>query len=212
VIWDKNGLDVQQFNPTTRLFSSVQKEAYAAPEAGHAYHVALENVDHSVRVFINDKLVLTRDNAWTAADALAAARRLQEEELTSTNKPELRVAVGGACTLGHVKVFRDLYYTQSTPGYPRHANAEDPLTLGSDEFFAMGDNSYKSFDGRMWNMLYPALDDLGTREGIVPRRYLLGKAFFVYWPAGFRLTSDDNIPFLSNVPLVPNTGEMRLIR
>jgi hypothetical protein len=46
----------------------------------------------------------------------------------------------------------------------------------------------------------------------VPRRYLLGKAFFVYWPAGFRITSDDGVPFLSNVPLVPNTGEMRLIR
>ncbi|MGN6369135.1 MAG: signal peptidase I [Phycisphaerae bacterium] len=212
VVWDKNGIDVQQFNPTTQLFSSVQKQAYAAPEAGHAYHVALENVDHSVRVFIDGKLVLTRDNPWTAADALAVADRLKEEELTNTNKPEIRVAVGGACTLGHVKVYRDLYYTQSSPTWPRHANAGEPLTLGPDEFFAMGDNSFRSLDGRMWNTLYPALDDLGTREGIVPRRYLLGKAFFVYWPAGFRITSDDNVPFLSNVPLVPNTGEMRLIR
>ncbi len=212
VLWNKNGLDLQQYNSTTRLFSSVQTAPYAAPEAGHSYHVALDNADHCVRVFIDDKLVLSRDNPWTAADALAVAQRMREEELTNTNKPEIRVDVGGACRLGHVKVFRDLYYTQSLPGNPRHANEGEPLTLNADEFFAMGDNSYKSLDGRMWPTLYPALDDLGTREGIVPRRYLLGKAFFVYWPAGFRITSDDGIPLLSNIPLVPNTGEMRLIR
>ena len=212
VVWNNNGLDLQQYNPETRLFGSVQRAPHAAPEAGHSYHVALDNVDHCVRVFIDDKLVLSRENPWTAADALAVAQRMRDEELTNTNKPEIRIDVGGACRLGHVKVFRDLYYTQSSPGYPRHANAGEPLTLNADEFFAMGDNSFKSLDGRMWNALYPALDDLGTREGIVPRRYLLGKAFFVYWPAGFRITSDDSIPFLSNVPLVPNTGEMRLIR
>jgi signal peptidase I len=207
VVWDKDGLDMQQFNPTTQAFSSVQKAAYPAPEAGKSYHVALDNVDHSVRVFIDDKLVMVRDNPWTAQNALAEMHRHQDEALTSANKPEIRIAVGGACRLG-----RDLYYTQSSPGYPRHANAGEPLTLNADEFFAMGDNSYRSLDGRMWNALYPALDDLGTREGIVPRRYLLGKAFFVYWPAGYRITSDDNVPFFSNVPLVPNTGEMRLIR
>ncbi|MCL2646341.1 MAG: S26 family signal peptidase [Phycisphaerales bacterium] len=82
-----------------------------------------------------------------------------------------------------------------------------PLTLGPDEFFALGDNSRSSLDGRGWDVVSPALDDLGTRRGIVPRRYLLGKAFFVYWPAGHRLTHLD-----IDVPLVPNTGEMRFIR
>ena len=198
---------------STQIFSSLQTASYPAPEAGHSYHVALDNVDHSVRVFIDDRLVLSRENPWTAADALGEAQRMRAEELTNTNKPEIRVDVGGACTLGHVRVYRDLYYTQSSVGYPHHANAGEPLTLKADEFFALGDNSFRSLDGRMWNAPFiRRLDDLGTREGIVPRRYLLGKAFFVYWPAGFRITSDDNIPFFSNVPLVPNTGDMRLIR
>ena len=211
--WDAKGLSIQRFNPTTHLFSVVAEEAYGAPQAGHAYHLALENVDHSVRLMIDGKLAMKPyETPWTAADALAVQERLREDELTNNDKPEVRIAVGGACTLAHVQVFRDLYYTQSQPGAPQHANAYQPLTLNADEFFALGDNSFKSMDGRMWNALYPGLDDLGTREGIVPRRYLFGKAFLVYWPAGFRVTSDDKIPFFSNVPLVPNAGEMRLIR
>ena len=76
-------------------------------------------------------------------------------------------------------------------------------------FFAMGDNSRRSLDSRMWADAFPSLDDLGTRRGIVPRRYLLGRAFFVYWPAGYRPA--EKVPVLSNLPLVPNTGDMRFI-
>ena len=42
--------------------------------------------------------------------------------------------------------------------------------------------------------------------GTVPRYSLIGKAIFVYWPAGFR------IPGLSALPILPNAGRMRLIR
>jgi hypothetical protein len=124
----------------------------------------------------------------------------------------VRLEVSGAATLSHLKLFRDLYYTQSSHDYPTTANTDRPLTLGEDEFFPMGDNSRESSDGRYWNDVYPALDDLGTRRGIVPRRYLLGKAFFVYWPAGYRATSNTSVPLFSSLPLVPDTGDMRLIR
>ena len=42
--------------------------------------------------------------------------------------------------------------------------------------------------------------------GTVPRYSLIGKAAFVYWPAGFRL------PLLGHLPILPNVGRMRLIR
>jgi len=42
--------------------------------------------------------------------------------------------------------------------------------------------------------------------GTVPRYSLIGKAVFVYWPAGFRL------PGLARLPILPNVGRMRLIR
>ena len=44
-----------------------------------------------------------------------------------------------------------------------------------------------------------------VESGRVPERFLLGRAFFVYWPAGYR-------PFSPGMPgLIPNFGEMRFI-
>jgi signal peptidase I len=37
-----------------------------------------------------------------------------------------------------------------------------------EHYFMLGDNSQESSDSRMW--------------GLVPRRLLLGKAYFVYYP------------------------------
>ena len=47
--------------------------------------------------------------------------------------------------------------------------------------------------------------------GIVPRDYLVGKAVFVYWPAGFPFEIG---PFKFPLPVsfIPNVGKMRFIR
>jgi len=93
-----------------------------------------------------------------------------------------------------------------------------PITLRKhpdadlDEFFVLGDNSPQSLDGRMWTSAAPTLrllDEAGEplyQLGTVPRYNLIGKAFFVYWPAGFRL------PGLPRLSIVPNVGRMRMIR
>ena len=53
--------------------------------------------------------------------------------------------------------------------YPRALRtSEDSIHLASDEYFAMGDNTPNSLDGRYW--------------GPVPRRNLLGPGACVYWP------------------------------
>ena len=52
-------------------------------------------------------------------------------------------------------------------GYPGSANEG---TLKADEYFAMGDNSTNSLDGRYW--------------GPVPERNVVGPALFCYWPLG----------------------------
>jgi signal peptidase I len=77
--------------------------------------------------------------------------------------------------------------------------------LGPDEYFVMGDNSLVSYDARCWDdpIKLPG-EDLVLDAGRVPGRFLLGKAFFVYWPAGYR-------PLSSWPPVVPNFADMRFI-
>ena len=95
----------------------------------------------------------------------------------------------------------------------------NPITLRKfdghpelDQFFVLGDNSPQSLDGRGWTKASPTLrlyDDSGNRQyqlGTVPRYNMIGKAFFVYWPAGF------SVPGLPGLPIIPNVGRMRLIR
>jgi hypothetical protein len=214
VHWGADGLTLSRLDPAGGAFNRVTAQTLKSPgvpEKGKSYQVALANVDRCARVFIDGKLVAEFQSDWTAADArrqAVADRALAPEQAAQI----IRVEVSGPAVLSHLKLFRDLYYTQSGREYPHTANTDRPLTLGPDEFFPLGDNSRKSSDGRYWNDVYPALDDLGTRRGIVPRRYLLGKAFFVYWPAGYRATANPNVPLLSSLPLVPDTGDMRLIR
>ena len=55
--------------------------------------------------------------------------------------------------------------------------------LGPDQFFPLGDNSPASKDGRLWE-----------NGHFVDRRYLTGKALFIYWPHSW----DRPIPFFPN--------------
>jgi signal peptidase I len=95
---------------------------------------------------------------------------------------------------------------------------DNPITLRKfersdlDEFFMLGDNSPSSMDSRAWTSASPTLHLRGKRGeplyqlGTVPRYNLIGKAFFVYWPAGF------HVPVLPHLPILPNVGRMRAIR
>jgi hypothetical protein len=61
-----------------------------------------------------------------------------------------------------------------------------------------------SLDARCWADRIE-LADLQVDAGRVPDRFMLGKAFFVYWPAGYR-------PFQGAPAVTPNFGDMRFIR
>jgi signal peptidase I len=52
--------------------------------------------------------------------------------------------------------------------FPNLGVSAVPFQVGPKEYFALGDNSYNSWDSRGW--------------GIVPERNLLGPGLFVYWP------------------------------
>ncbi|MHC4562236.1 MAG: signal peptidase I [Planctomycetota bacterium] len=104
---------------------------------------------------------------------------------------------------------------EDRPGWGVEGN---PITLHKyddnpdmDSFFMLGDNSPASLDSRAWSQVAPTLKGVrgGQREyqmGTVPRYNLIGKAMFVYWPAGFRAAP------LPSLPVIPNVGRMRLVR
>ena len=65
------------------------------------------------------------------------------------------------------------------------------FSLGDGQFFPMGDNSPQSKDARIWG-----------NDHFVDRKFLIGKALFVYWPHHVR----------SSVPLIPDFSRMRFVR
>jgi signal peptidase I len=108
-----------------------------------------------------------------------------------------------------------------SPVRPRQSwgTTENPLALRAfadrpemDEFFMLGDNSPFSQDSRLWVKAAPSLRLYGPdgkpqyRLGTAPRYGLIGKAFFVYWPSGYRLLDSPRLP------IVPDVGKMRRIR
>lgn len=123
-------------------------------------------------------------------------------------EPKVAILGSGKLALSHVAIFRDTYYTGKSVNGERGARASEgtPFTLEEDQFFMMGDNSPNSQDSRWWGQ--EGIGNNGTtyRAGIVPRDYLVGKALFVYWPSGFRIS-----PAKSRFAVIPNIGQMRLI-
>jgi signal peptidase I len=59
-------------------------------------------------------------------------------------------------------------YRGYAPGHEYLAKSDQTYTVPRDGYFAMGDNSYNSFDSRYW--------------GPVPVENLVGRGLFVYWP------------------------------
>ena len=78
---------------------------------------------------------------------------------------------GGPFTLHRVGLDRDLFYRPATrrsgePGWSTHPSTTRTLT--ATQYFACGDNSANSSDGRMWESVDPWVEQLDDRKGIVP--------------------------------------------
>lgn len=192
---------IKQLPGSTRTIGEI-------PRPSGRVKVSIENVDYRVAVCVDDQERLATTAADYAPDVTAVVRRAQER----VNGPAAYTRIDAdrcAVALSHLQLWRDVYYRDTDSQIVRATAARFPervVRLGADEYFAMGDNSYQSSDGRYWTSEVDLPDEnLTAGAGVVPGRFMLGKAFFVYWPAGFR--AYPGLP-----PLVPNFGEMRFIR
>jgi signal peptidase I len=190
----------------------------APPPADAFTLVKFAEVDH--------QLLFEFNNQELSVDL---GRSPKSMEQVSQSPPRAEIFGAGKLTLAHVALFRDIYYTSDGQGARGGRAVEGrPFKLNKDEFFALGDNSPNSEDGRWWGQ--PDIASKGwepPRAGVVPRYYLVGRALFVYWPSGFGFPWPQSVKtFLSdnrqNAALrllnglvslrwVPNVGQLRFI-
>ncbi|MCL2329711.1 MAG: S26 family signal peptidase, partial [Phycisphaerae bacterium] len=159
----------------------------------------------------------------------------QRGEPTSVQYSQVRIGgYRMKCRLQHLELDRDEYYRssqilepvspkpieeapRSNPQisnpffrWPGWATQGWPIMLRDDpnEYLMLGDNSPGSKDSRLWWEIGQHLLHLGDdyQVGTVPEDQLIGQAFFVYWPSGYRRS------LTGNIGIVPNFGLMRWIR
>ena len=180
----------------------------------HPAQIELANADYRVTLKVDGSTV-----AETTPEQFApniAALLDAYEKRRDQDQPHIQIeASNQACELEHVSLWRDVYYLNNPgrgfywamPGnFPAGDSYSKLVRLGADEFFVLGDNSMLSGDARFWKsaIALPYEGNFSSEAGRVPRRFMLGRAFFVYWPAGFA-------PVSALPAFVPNFGEMRFI-
>jgi len=191
-----------------------RKIASAAIEPGRPVRLELWQVDHRVTLFVDGDPVAQYNVPLINDTTTGEAFGITMDRLVNARQPDGPPAVaiqvtGSPMKLSAVNLDRDLYYTEQSVGsLGTHGNT---AKLGADQFFCLGDNSPQSKDSRLWDRIDPwipyHLGDYHHGEvplGIVPRRLMIGRAFFVYFPSPLKLTP-------TSMPIIPNFGDLRFI-
>lgn len=199
---------------------------------GRAVDVEFINLDYRIYLFVNGRQVIASSDEQYSPRLAKLARMtdsamLDPRETDGVQPSRVQIAASRmSCRLRHVVVERDVYYRSqdqpeeggaffrwqgwATAGFPillRKTHESGGRTYAA-EYFMLGDNSPASKDSRLWWEIGPHLRELGEEYqlGTVPEDQLIGKAFFVYWPAGYRPR------WSPGIGLIPNVGRMRWIR
>ena len=187
-------------------------------QRGQPLRIEVQNVDYRVLVRVDGREILATtdeqyrpDLAKLLADRWRPARSGERPAEVALSAQRLRMEIK------HLAIERDVYYrspriqgslTGGNPwaDLPGWGTEENPIYLRSGEYFMLGDNSPASEDGRLWSIVGDHLRSRGPdyQVGTVPEDQLIGKAFFVYWPSGYR-------PTHVRWGLIPNVGRMRWI-
>jgi signal peptidase I len=181
------------------------------------------NCDYRVWLRVNGKEVFATTDAMYHPDVQDLYSRWADVD--ALPRPRVRLlAQDQQCRVEHLSLWHDIYYINhmqrtmwATPEEPVNGIG-GPIVLKSGptkEYFVLGDNSPISGDARMWTEpVHLPAEMLDAEAGRVPAEFMLGKAFFVYWPAGFRPFSKTigiRYPILPNPGIVPDFGDMRSI-
>jgi len=210
-------IDGKEYRPT----------AQTAVRGPGSYRIMFSNCDDQLRLWVQGSLVQFGSGDAATCYAPLNNSHPQDGSFASDLSPVGIGSQGTVLRISELKILRDIYYIAekssrfSTNGLltdfeqiqfpyvvlsdPSRWDAFDKMhrvefPLGEDQFLALGDNSPKSKDGRLWEQ--------DGFEYYVKRKLLIGKALFIYWPHSWNKLPGTNVPF----PLFPNVARMRFVR
>ncbi|MDP7005610.1 MAG: S26 family signal peptidase [Phycisphaerales bacterium] len=219
-MYTKNGEEVSSVESNYELF-----------EANMPTRVEFWHVDQMMSLYINGERVIELLYDFGPEKRLRLATGSDQSVLIEDiagrggKQPKLSWHFEGSpLSIKRLDVDHDLYYRSSRlpsratknptkegneklveVGSPAFGTHPDKLAvLGEDQFLMAGDNSAYSLDGRLWGnpdlFVATQIDDTPF---VVNRDLLIGKAWSVYWPSGYRL---------GFAPIIPDFGRIRFIR
>lgn len=165
----------------------------------------IENLSRFRFAVVDQQLVLTYGSSTLVYDLGTGINAVGEDREIS---PQVQILGIGKLQLSHIALYRDIHYLSDDAGHPDfralRATENKPMELGEDEYFACGDNSPYSADSRLWDKRGLKNGEGSYPAGVVPKDYLIGKAFFVHWPGGYRLKEEPIrwIPFPDGMKLI----------
>ena len=168
------------------------------PHPGRPVRVALSHADGLVAIEIDGHPVAELQSTPAQYEFTPTIARTQAG---APQTPTVQIAAEHVqATFRHILIERDVYYTSDVRRGAESAYAVmgNPIVLGPQDYFMLGDNSPNSLDARFafaqgHNPVGPHLQQAEVQgrfqRGTVPANQLLGRAFFVYWPGFLPLTS-----------------------
>ncbi len=173
-------------------------EAGGDIDRGGDFDFSLANVDHQLvakagGAVLNYKLGDGVDGAGEIKDIM----------------PEVKIHGAGELSITDVAIWRDLHYiSKDGPGFDvKQAEEGQEFELEDGQYFVCGDNTPASNDSRMWDRPSEGNSGILYRQGIVPRDYLVGKAFVIYWPGpGKPFSRFKMVPYLEGMKFIYGGG------
>lgn len=171
---------------------------------GRVTNLEIWHVDQTLQLWIDGVRVAAGAYAWGPADRVRWTTGMTVDEILSRDaqggnsladprlypRPRVHWEITGPLVMHRVMLMRDLWYQPRSPrgpsDRPRATHPTTTVTLNNDQFFACGDNSPSSLDSRLWGPPDPWAALIDPHEGTIHRDLMIGRAFFVYFPAVIR--------------------------